>query len=408
VNRSVAGVILALIAALAAIGVATGEEESDGGTEGPSGPSVAQIARRVERVRELRFERPPRVRRVSAAEARRAGLAELDRSVTPADLAAEERLLKLLGLLPPEARMRELFGKVLGGEVGGYYVPGTDTLNLVRGGGLGGLFSDVVVAHELTHALEDQRFGLRAEEMLGFARDRAVAETALHEGTATVVMIDYLLLTRAGTDDAPAGLRARVLEEIEGVALPASSDLPRYMREGLIFPYAAGAVLVDRIESRGGWGAVDRAYGPDAPLSTEQVMHPEKYDARERPVRVRLRGYREALPRGASLAYEGDLGEFDTEQFLRSANGRDRSERAAAGWGGGSFALWRLPDGGDALVMGWRWDSRRDATEFLAAAMRQLAELDLPGAIRGGKRSATIVLAPTANLAQRLSRGQTP
>jgi hypothetical protein len=414
VNRSVAGVMLALVAALAAIGLLTGEEEtSEPAAEGPSGPSLEQIARRVERVRELEFDRLPRVVRVSEREVGRAALRELDRQMSTAEVEAEEQLLELLGLLPAGADIRDLLATALAGEVGGYYVPRTGTLALVRGTGLGGLFEEVALAHELTHALEDQRFGIASRGASGFLRDRATAEGALHEGTATVVMVDYLLLTRGGADDVPAELRAQVLEEIEGVALPASSGLPRYLREGLVFPYVYGAALVNRIESESGWAAVDRAFGPDAPVSTEQVLHPEKHAARERPVRLRLSGHRGALPRAARRLSEGDFGEFDTEQLLREGNGRERSERAAAGWGGGAFELWRLP-GGDCeepcrerhvLVMGWDWDSARDAAEFEAAAERTLSALGAAGAVAGGRGDrVTVVLAPTAALGRRIAR----
>jgi hypothetical protein len=414
VNRSVAFVIAALIAALAAIGLLTGGEQAGQPAEaGSSGPSLEQVARGVERVRELEFDRLPRVKPVSAGEARRAGLRQLDSQVSRAEQEAEEQLLKLLGLLPPDARIRELLGRALAGEVGGYYLPGTDTLHIVRGAGLGGLFADVVLAHELTHALEDQRFGISPEAGLGFRRDRAVAQSALVEGSATLVMVDYLALTRAGRDDISPELRARALEGLEGVAVPSSSGLPRYLREGLIFPYSRGALLVNEIEGGGGWEAVDRALGREPPLSTEQVMHPGKYMARERPVRVRLGGLRAALPAGARRLSRGDLGEFDTEQFLREANGRARSGRAAQGWGGGGFELWRLPgppcEGAcrerHVLALGWAWDTARDAAEFEEAARRALDQLGAAGAIRraGGDR-VLLVLAPKRRLAESIAR----
>jgi len=415
VNRSVAGVMLALAAALAAIGLLGGEEESQERPEQRSGgrPSIAQVARRVERVRQLEFERLPRVRWVSAKEAEQVALRELDRQIPRSQLEAEERLLKLLGLLPGDARIRELLGTALTGEVAGFYVPGTGALNLVRGALPGGIFEEVLLAHELTHALEDQRFGIAARGATGFRRDRATAESALYEGTATVVMVDYLVLTQGGIDEVPSGLRAEALKEMEAVAIPVSSGLPRYLREGLVFPYARGAALVNRIEGRGGWEAVNRAFGRDAPASTEQVMHPAKYEARERPAAVHLGGYRETLPAGARRLSEGDVGEFDTEQFLREGNGSERSERGAAGWGGGAFELWRLPGGGceepcrerHVLVMGWAWDSARDAAEFEEAVRRTLSALGAAGAVVGaGRRRVTVVLAPGAGLADRIAR----
>ena len=412
-NSSIAVVLAALIVALAAIGVLTGEEAAERGSEGAAaGPSLERIARGVERVRELEFSRLPRVKRVSAQEARRAGLRELDRQVPPAEQAAEERLLKLLGLLPPDARMRELLGDALAGEVGGYYLPGTDTLHLVRGSGLGGLFADVVIAHELTHALEDQHFGIAPEPGTGFRRDRAMASGALAEGTATVVMVDYLALTRTGREELPAGLRDRVLDELAEVALPSSSGLPRYVREALVFPYARGAVLISGIQESGGWEAVDRVFEEGRPVSTEQVIHPRRFESRERPVRVRLGRLRDALPEGARRVSAGDLGEFDTEQLLRDGNGRRRSEPAAAGWGGATFELWRLPgtcEGacreGHVLAVAWAWDTTRDAAEFERAARRSLAALGGGGVVAGmpGRRVA-LVLAPRARLAGKVAR----
>jgi hypothetical protein len=416
VNPVLAAVAAALVVALAAAGVLAGEEEeaepapqrSRGSSLDQVTGRVAEVARGVERVRELEFERLPPVSLVSAEEAARAGIGELDHYVPPRRQRIEERLLAMLGLLPPDARLRELVGDALTEEVAGYYIPRTGTLALVRGVGLEGLIGEVTLAHELTHALEDQQFGIEPHGASGFLRDRAVADAAVREGSATLAMVEYVAVTQGGVDELPEEVRREVLAQLGEVALPASSGLPRYVREGLVFPYAAGAGFVNRIQGAGGWGAVDRAFEEVPPLSSEQIMHPRKYEAGERPVRVGLGGYRAALPEGARRVARGDLGEFDTAQFLRDANGRRRSEEAAAGWGGSTFELWRLAGGGDVLVMGWAWDTARDAAEFSAAARRSVAGLATPAAVNGSNDEVVTVLAPNAALARRVARAITP
>jgi hypothetical protein len=407
-NASILAVIVGLVAVLAAIGLVgasdEGEPQQPSSDSASASSSVEEIARSVERVRELDFERLPAVRRVTGEQARAEGLRELDRQVPVAERRAEERLLKLLGLLPADSSLRELLGTALRNEVGGYYSPSTGTLSIVGDSGVGGLGDRITLAHELTHALEDQHFDIELRGSTGFRRDRAVAESSLREGTATVAMVDYVVLDQTGTRDVPAELRETVLDQLQEVALPASSGLPRYVRESIVFPYAAGAQLVNGIDERGGWEAVNRAFGPDAPESSEQVMHPEKYEAKEPPLRVRVRGLGGALPAGARPVEQGDFGEFDTEQLLREANGRERSERAAAGWGGGAFALWRLPGGEDVLVLRWEWDSPRDAAEA-ATALRRTASA-LGGASARNATATSLALAPrnAAALAQRAAR----
>src|SRR5215218_5997648 len=367
-NRSIAAVIASLVAILAVVGLLTGDDGSDEEPAAPDRgePSVAAVAHGVERVRRLRFDRLPRVRHVSAAQARAEALHELDREIPPDEVAAEERLLKLLELLPPDAKLRDLLGDTYSSEVGGYYLPRTRTLALVGEGSRGGLLGEITLAHELTHALEDQHFGIESRGSTGYRRDRSTAETALHEGTATIAMVDYAVLSETGTTEVPASVREEALGALDKAVVPASSGLPRYLRDGLVFPYAAGARLVNGIEARGGWAAVDRAL-EDPPVSTEQVMHRAKYEARERPVRVRV-----GSPAGAELVEQGDFGEFDTEQLLRAANGRERARRAAAGWGGGGFALWRVGGERYGLELRWVWDSARDAADF-ARALRRTA-----------------------------------
>jgi len=407
VNGVLVAVVVALLAAFAAIGIAVGEEEEaeQAAPIEPVAERVEEVARGVERVRELEFRRLPRVRLVNVDEATGDSLRELDEYLPRRRQRIEERLLTMLGLLPADVGLREVLGKALTEEVAGYYTPRTDTMALVRGAGLDGFFGEITLAHELTHALDDQHFDIGPHGASGFLSDRAVADAALSEGSATIAMFEYLALTQAAGQELPAGVRSRLLEELDQLALPASTGLPRYVREAFLFSYAAGARFVDRLQGSGGWAAVDDAFSEDPPLSSEQIMHPRKYEAGEGPVPVRLRGVRAALPSGAQVIARGDLGEFDTAQFLRDANGRRRSEEAAAGWGGSALELWRLPGGGDVLVLAWAWDTSRDVLEFEAAAELSVDRLGGAGAVNGGNEGVvTVVLAPRESLARRVAR----
>ena len=388
-NGTIAVVMAALVAVLAAIGLLTGKDDSGegGGRARPATPPIASIARGVERVRQLRFDHLPRVQHVTGAQARAAGLAELDRETPRRALRSEQHQHPLLGLLPAGADLRGLLGKALASEVGGFYVPRTGRLAIVDGFG-SGLTGKIALAHELTHALEDQHFGIEGRPWNSFERDRSSADGAFKEGTATIAMVDYVVLDQTGRARVPASLRARALGALDQAVVPESSGLPRYLRENLVFPYAAGARLVNHVQGRGGWAAVNRGFGSRAPVSTEQVMHPAKYDSRERPVRVRV-----AAPAGTRLVEAGDFGEFDTEQLLREANGEERAGRAAAGWGGGGFALWRRRGGRYGLSMRWVWDTPRDGREFAAAARRVARRLN-GAAVSGSDKAIELRVAP--------------
>jgi hypothetical protein len=138
---------------------------------------------------------------------------------------------------------------------------------------------------------------------------------------------------------------------------------------------------------RGGGGkGGNRFLDADAPVSSEQVMHPAKLRSGEPPIRVRVR-----VPGGHPFA-QGDFGEFDTEQLLRAANGRARSRRAAAGWGGGGFAIQRVGAGRYRLVLRWIYDSNKEADEFAPALRRTAAALRGATRVARSGREVTLTL----------------
>ena len=261
-------------------------------------------------------------------------------------------------------------------------------------------------------------FGLK--ESSGTTDDESSALTALHEGTATYVMNKFVTCC---VDSGSVALGS--LASLFGGG--DTTELPPYVERTLVFSYTGGEKFVDALhKATGDWSLVDAALKSQPPVSTEQIIHPEKYVPFERPLAVKLDTAKQ-LGDGWKRASDGTLGELDTREILRLGDPGAAPE-AAAGWGGGRYELWQqsgsAPDGckapcrsRDALVLSWRWDKPRDAREFDAALREYLAK-GLKGkaagddawALNGGAAAmssktaaTTLAMAPDANLARRLA-----
>jgi hypothetical protein len=373
-------VMAALAAALLGLWFAT----EDRGTEPlPAAAPVRDIAARVESLRELRFEQLPRPVEVTGEQARREGLEDLDRQYPPERLRADEEIYQLLGLIGEDESLRELSGSLFGEGVAGYYDPSDGRLRVVTGAGTGNrVLEEMVLAHELTHALEDQRFGLATEPSTD---DRTLARSALYEGSASALMYAYVE-DRFSTEETLGGLLASAFQD--------TCDLPPFVQAQVLFPYVAGAQFVSELLRRGGWELVDTAFEVRPPASTEQVLHPDAYFDADEPKPVRLRAGA-VLGAGWDRAHAGTWGELQTRELLGA------SSEAAAGWGGDRYELWRS-DEASALVMRWRFDTARDEAEFADRARGVLGERAAV-ARRAGR--VTVAVAPSRELAERLAAG---
>ena len=310
-----------------------------GGADEPAAPAAApvrEIAERVERLRGLRFEHPPRVDSVTPEQATREALRDFDADYPAERRERDERLYAALGLLPADVDFRKLSEEIFGEQVAGFYDPRRERLRIVEGPATGNRVSaEMVTAHELTHALEDQRFDLELDR-LADGGDAALAYQALVEGTATVLMVEYVG-RHFSSEEALGGLL--------GSAFAPTGDLPPFLMSQLLFPYTAGERFVSRLRPGRSWKLVDLAF-ERPPESTEQVMHPRKYLRIEQPREVDLPGA------------HGTFGEWQTRELLALAGGTDAGE-AAAGWGGDAYRV-----GDDEVVLRWVWDSERDRAHF--------------------------------------------
>ncbi len=373
--RTPFAVIAVLIVALLGLWYVTeGDEEA-----APAAAPVDVIADRVEALRKLEFDRLPEAVEVTPEQARREGLDSLDRDYPAARRRADESVYRLLGLIEPDADLRELGADLFGEGVAGYYDPRDGRLRVVEGAGTGTrVLEEMILSHELTHALEDQRFGLSTAPSTD---DRTLARQALYEGSATALMYGYVG-EYFSAEETLGGLLSSAFED--------TGDLPPFIQAQVLFAYVGGERFVSDLLRRGGWGLVDTAYEVRPPSSTEQILHPQAYFDADEPKPVRIP---RVLGGDWERAHAGVWGELQTRELLGG------STSAAAGWGGDRYELWRSGDD-EALVMRWRWDTPRDEAEF-AARLRDV----MVGRVvvrRGG--TVTLAIAPSRDLAERLAR----
>ena len=287
---------------------------------------------------------------------------------------AEERVFKHLGLVPPETDLLVVYEDLLEEQLAGFY--DIDLRKLIFAAWLPVEMQGMVAAHELTHALQDQHFSLRVRKKLRFDnRDAEAAWQALIEGDANAVMVELL-------GDEAIGISAFV-DSTFGPTAVAGDDssmrselflaAPSALRDFLSFPYANGLHFVAALHESGGWQRIDDAF-VRPPVSTEQIMHPERYlRVEDGPVRIEQPSIHGILSNGYMRSSEMRLGEEDIRVFLKQFIDPALASVAAEGWGGCKVSLYSSEvSPPEVLALSSVWDSEDDALEIFGALIGAL------------------------------------
>jgi hypothetical protein len=350
-----------------------------------------QIEQQVAEIRGLRPKRAVPRQFITTAELKALLTEQFDKDAPPAYVAANERLYKALGLIPADADLRTLTLDLVGGGVVGFYRDDEGKLYVVSKSGAPGANEKFYFSHEYDHALQDQNFTVfKDQDGILDQSDRILARQAVYEGDATLLMTLW----------AAANLsQAELLEVVSGSMDPEVTELldrtPAILRAPLEFPYTTGFAFINGINATGGWQAIDGLYAR-MPESTEQILHPAKYQAGEVPVKVTLPpDLAKRLGTGWTVAAEDTFGELQIGIWLREG-GVDptTADAAAAGWGGDRLAVLDGPADAWAVVIDTAWDTDADATAFATAATTALGKAGgearvLPGV--GGKSRWVVV-----------------
>jgi len=319
------------------------------------------ILKETSDLRELSILKDVKSGAQSRSEIERMIIRNLDEDSSPAEMHATEVVMKAFGLVPPEFQYRPFLIKLLTEQVAGYYDPKAQQFYLADWIELEG--QKPVMAHELTHALQDQHFNLRRFEK--WPKGDSDAELAAHsliEGDATLAMTLYMakhplvalaFMRSLGSDGAES-------EQFK--------QAPRAIRESLMFPYEEGSAWATQLYRRGGWQTVSQAF-TKLPQSSEQILHADKYFAYEAPVKLTLPDVNSVLGANWKKIDSDVNGEWGYYQILdQFVNNAEESKRAAAGWAGDRYAVYEGSKPGEVFIAQiTAWDTENDATEFINA-----------------------------------------
>jgi hypothetical protein len=330
---------------------------------------VDSLVPAVERAASMKFRQPPRVAMRSREQVRAYLAAKLDAELPESRARGMEAAYRLFGLLPDSVRLRPLLLDLLSEQVIGYYDADSARLFAVNGSPRDQL--RLVMAHEMVHALQGQYLPLDSIFHDLHSNDRLTAAQAILEGQATVASINIYTRDagRRADDDFWSVYGDQIREQ--QASMPVFSRAPLVVREGLIFPYVAGAEFMHWWMASSGH-ADTLPYGPRMPASTEQVLHPERYARGDAPLDV-------AIDTSGPVLHEDVLGEMETRVLLTQLAGRTRpDELPAVGWGGDRYRVVSTPDGA-ALIWYVVFDDPASAGRFVRALGSALSATARPG-----------------------------
>ncbi len=311
-------------------------------------------------------------------------------------LRRSELVLKKFGLLPRDFNLETFLVALLREEVAGYYDPKTKTVNLLDWVPMEE--QEPVMAHELTHALQDQSIGMlkwmkKGEKDLAEIRKDPTptdiendeidnAREAVIEGQAQAMMFQYALApTGHSITNSPALVDAMEEETLTGTpSTKVFNDAPIFMKESLTFPYSYGMQFVIKVMEKGGKEKAFAGVLQNPPHTTRQIMQPETYLSGEKIEPMRVPDFKRDFKDYEKFDI-GAMGEFDVAVLMEQYAGKPLSKKMYPEWRGGYYYAAKPrnhtkidSDASLGLLYVSRWSSADKAAEFAEIYARSLKQ----------------------------------
>lgn len=307
-------------------------------------------------------------------------------------LRRSELVLKKFGLLPRDFNLETFLVALLKEEVAGYYDPKTKTVNLLDWVPIEE--QEPVMAHELTHALQDQDINLqkwmkKGDKDLGeIKKDPTPADIendeidnareAVIEGQAQAMMFQYAIAPTGHTiTSSPALVDAMEEETLTGSpSTKVFNEAPIFLKESLTFPYSYGMGFVIKLMTQDGKQKAFADVLHNPPHTTRQIMQPETYLSGEKIEPMRVPDFKRDFKDYKKFDI-GAMGEFDVSVLVEQYADKKLSKKIYPEWRGGYYYAARLKADASAplaLLYVSRWSNPGSAAEFAgiyAASLKQ-------------------------------------
>ena len=350
---------------------------------------ILEVQAQVEEARGLEFKHPVLAEAISHEELVERIDKIFDHSF-PTDLYSRRTAAwQSLGVIPEGVDLRDALHDFLTTQVVGFYDPATKELVFI-GTENPSVVERITLAHELTHAIDDQHFNLGRinrfenrcnEELLQAALGAVEGSAQFFSTRVSLLSSDYLDGENLRAVSLPGAFaagrvswlfRPAVLQAARGPgmgvrpapAIRQAGDIPPFLQEIEFWPYIGGLRFIQERFEQGGLEAVNETLR-DFPTSTEQVIHPEKYGA-DAPQALDVPDIGDSLGRRWRDLDVNDVGEDWLQAMFHLRLDLTTADQAAAGWDGGLYRTWT---DGEAVagVLTTAWDSTPDAEEFVRA-----------------------------------------
>jgi hypothetical protein len=338
-------VVLALLAVLCAAGLSTaqqattplpGTKSSGIGSEAEFASAADEVLQQMSEITGLSLRTPLKKSLRSREEIRAHVIQEMNEDKNAAERYAGQRAAEAFGLLPKGFDLDSLMIDLLTEQIAGLYDPKAHEFYVADWIPVDD--QRMVMAHELTHALEDQHFQI--EPWAKAARpddDAELARESVLEGSAMVAMVEYMLQgSGRSLEDLPDLDPSMLIGDM--AETPQLKKAPPFLKDALIFPYIDGMRFSAAVLKPKGWEGLAEIFARP-PATTQQIMHPALYRSAKSPSPVGLPSIEKRLGDDWKKLEDNTMGEFGWKEVLKEFLGADRAVPLSAAWDGDRYIV---------------------------------------------------------------------
>jgi hypothetical protein len=331
-------------------------------TDGDFAATANEVLEQMSDITGLKLKTPLKKSLRSREEIRAHIIQEMNEDKNPEQRYADQRAAEAFGLLPKGFDLDSFMIDLLTEQIAGLYDPKAHEFYVADWIPIDD--QRMVMAHELTHALEDQHFQIEAWAKAARPNDDAeLARESVLEGSAMVAMMEYLL--------AGSGRSLADLPDIDPSMLigdladtPELKKAPPFLKDALIFPYIDGMRFSAAVLQPTGWSGLGAIFARP-PATTQQIMHPGLYRSAKATAPVALPSLEKKLGDEWKKLDDNIMGEFGWKEVLQQFLGQERAKPLSAAWDGDRYVVFEQKQSKRLLLLTReRLDSEEQTQRF--------------------------------------------